>query len=650
MLKRILIALCLAVALIGASTLGAYAYWKWQKAKQLSEWEATYNEAAQMVQSGAPAAALDLLNTHFNPKIAGQAQQAWPPLMVQAAIDSRSYPQLESLVAKYPGVLRQNEAAALWWMRAQMHLGMYQSAEELALLWPEDKRTQPFRWRLLEADALMRLGQGDAALESLQAWQGEGSDEVNRQVRIALLSGEDTALILEALNRAFTEQPSSAELRAMSAEFLERMGAIAQARRNYVAAFLLQPENPLYGHLLANFYLRSAALPQAIETWRDSYAQTRDPRAWWQVWFWERVTRPRGEALQPEAGEWWGALTVALSQTPPDAFLSPNFLAEHLRPPAILDKSEAYHWLWALESIRIGDEAMALEVLRSMPTDRVELAPELRGCMTALLEWREEGTWPRGLAFGANPRDHRFLRFLETYRPLKAPDSSEILSPMESFLASEYAVSALLMANGWMAAADRLMPGPIPAELYSSDPALNWLPFADTKTQAVLHGAPAGLIRSEAYPDDLAVEGFAGELLLLNGQVDQGLAKLERVLETPGAAGYRAAYLRALAALEQNDWPRFESIFDERKDLAASVSGQELQARAALASGRSGEAAKIYRSLGSESVEGCVYRYRLALNEADFDEARSILNTLLELAPNEATFRDWLNQLNTLDG
>jgi tetratricopeptide (TPR) repeat protein len=650
MLKRVLPFLCLAVVLIGAIALSVYAYLKWQRNVQVEAWEITYSDAKQLLQAGDSTEALELLNTHFSPKQAGPDQQKWPPLMVQAALDSHAYSQLESLVATYPGVLMENESAALWWMRAQMHLKAPEPAEKLRAQWPESKRKLPNRWRLLEADELVRAGEVSDALDSLNSWQGQGHDEVNRQLRIALLAGDDSTAILEALNAAYVAMPRSAELRAISAEFLERMGDTVQARRNYIAAFLLEPENPLYGHLLAKFYLRLNAMPQAIQTWRDCYAASGDQRAWWDAWFWERVTRSRGEALPPSVGEWWGALTQLLAETPNDAFLSSGFLAEYVRPPAILTNSEAYYWLWTLELIREQDEAAALDVLRNMPKARTSVAPELRVCLQALLEWRVEGIWPRGVAFNANARVHRWLRFLEDYRPTKAPDASEPLNVMESFLASDYAVGSLLLANGWLAAADRLLPGPVPATLYENEPALSWLPFADTKSQAALYGSSAGMARGEAYVDDLAVQGLVGEFLLLNGDIPAGLAQLSRVAATPGPVGYRAAYLVALAALEQDDWERFNAILAQRQDLLESVAGQELQARAALAQGDRTTAAAVYTDLGAESVEGCVFRYQTALERGDYKAARAVLAVLLDLAPNEPKFRQWLDDLNTRDG
>ncbi|WPJ96821.1 hypothetical protein SH580_03765 [Coraliomargarita algicola] len=649
MLKRILPFFCLAVVLIGATAFGVYAYLKWEANARLEAWEVIYQDAATLLEQGQSVEALELLNSHFNPQQAGAAQQNWPRLMVQAAIESHAYLQLESLVGKYPAVLLENESAALWWMRAQMHLDAPEPAQKLKQEWPEERRQQPLRWRLLYADELARAGDVEGALEELKSWQGQGNHEVNRQVRIALLSGSDNAAILEALNTAYAAMPRSAELRAMSAEFLERMGNMTQARRHYIAAFLLEPKNPLYGHLLANFYLRSAALPQAIQTWRDSYIASGDQRAWWEIWFWERVTRPRGEALEPAFGEWWGTITQTLAETPDDVFLSADFLDDHLRSPAILSNSEAYYWLWCLERIREREEAAALAVLRSMPTGNYAVAPELKACLIALLEWRVEGKWPRGVVFDDNPRVHRWLRFLQTYRPTLSPNADQPLSRMESFLASDYAIGSLLLANGWMAAADRIWSGPVPEALYIGEPALNWLPYADTKSQAALYGSAVGLKHSQAYPEDIAVQGLSGELLLLEGQIEAGLAQLGRVMDTAGAVGYRAAYLAALAALEQQDWTYLDEIFSKRKDLSEATSGKELLARAALAKGKLDDAERIYDSLGADSVEGCVFRYRSALDRNDYESARKVLNVLLRLAPNEPIFRDWLNELNTAD-
>ncbi|MDQ8206934.1 hypothetical protein QEH52_05400 [Coraliomargarita sp. SDUM461003] len=650
MLKRILPSLCLAFVLIGGSAFGVYAYLKWDANARSKAWDLIYKNASELLEQGQATQALELLNSNFNPKQGGSAQQKWPALMVQAAIESHAYLQLESLVAKYPAVLLENESAALWWIRAQMHLNAPELAAKLKEQWPVERRQQAMRWRLLRADELMRAGEAERALDELRAWQGQGNDEVNRQLRIALLSETDNSAIISALQAAYTAAPRSPEVRAISGEFLEQMGRIPQARRSYIAAFLLDAKNPLYGHLLAQFYLRTAALPQAIQTWRDSYEASGDQRAWWQVWFWERVTRPRGEPLKAEVAEWWGGMTQMLEETPAEAFLSADFLEKNLRSPAILSNSEAYYWLWSLELIRTQNEAAALSVLREMPQGNFEIAAEMKACLLALLEWRVEGAWPRGVIFNDNPRVHRWLRFLQNYRPTMPPNSEEPLGRMEAFLASDYAISSILLANGWLAAADRILPGSVPNALYAEIPSLNWLPYADTKAQAVLHGSAAGLARSRAYSDEPAVKGLRGELLLVDGQSAAGIEELTQVIETVGPVGYRAAYLVSMAALEQKDWSRLEHIFSQRKDLANSTSGKELLARAALAKGEIADAQRIYDSLGTDSVEGCVFRYRTAIEREDYDAARAVLGILLDLAPNEPIFREWLKELNTRDG
>ncbi|MGB0744280.1 MAG: hypothetical protein ACPGSB_07115, partial [Opitutales bacterium] len=592
--------------------------------------------------------ALQLLESNFRPSLAESIQSDWPMRMVEAALAARKFTHLEHLVSQYPHTLFKNETAALWWCRAQMHRQFWLKAENLMARWPEEQRQLPNRWSILKADHLMLRNEPTLAIEELQSWSGEGQDEVNRQLRLALLAGDDMGKIAEALNAAYRAMPTSPELRLTAAQYYERSGQLAFARREYVAAFLLAPENPFHGHQLAEYYMRTLALPQAIETWRQTYDRTGDARAWWRIWFWESVTWPRGDELEVASGDWWGRLPIKLAKKDEAAFINEALYSDEI--PPILRADESFHWLRCFEALRRRDEARALTILESMPTEAVPLAPNLRLALIALLDWRVRGDWPRGVVLGQTSLTHRFLRFMEGYRPAVSPDADE-LSGMDAFFASDAAPAAVVLAHGWLGAADRLfMEQSIPASTPTELEALNWLPYAFCKMKARLYGPEAALAAAEPLRHDPSVRGYAGEMLLLDGQTEKALAELLEVAADPGGAGYRASYLLALARLDQRDFEGFKAIMSARHDLSESVSGTELRARMAQLTGDRDLALGIYQSLADNSLEGMVYRYRAALLEGDASKARELVQALLNKAPNEPRFHQWQRELDANNG
>ncbi len=638
--------LILIVVVLATAAIAVFGWLRHKEQAQINAYEKIYADAAELLETGQPDEALELLETYFNATLADTDLKDWPPLMVQAAVDSKNYGHLEHLVNNYPETLSTNESAALWWLRAQMHRRLWSKTASILEAWPENNRALPNRWKLLEADRFLLKNDLESAEASLRSWSGAGHEEVNRQLRLALLAGNDVELIYKSLIEAYEAMPNSPELRATAAQFFERNGDFVYARREYIAAFLLSPENPFHADQLAQYYVRTLALPQAIETWRQCFDQTEDARSWWSVWFWERVTVPRGEPLRAVAGNWWGTLLLSLEQTESTAFLPDPIFTSDI--PSIVAKDPYYHWLVVLEHLRRSDNASALESLENM--ERLSIASvnqDLRVLLTALLDWQIHGDWPREVALRRGVFNHRFLRELENFRPKADANNPEEQTSFEAFLASEHAPGVLLLAHGWLGAADRLLPNGLNADQVQAINELDWLPYAYCKLKARLHGPEKALTAANAFKNDWAVRGFAAEMLLGSGSIDEGLSELEIVAENPGGAGYRASYLLAIAYLDRLDHDSFDALVARRKDLAESVVGKELHARQARSKGNTEEALRIYESLGDESMEGCVYRYYVARESGNTDTAREMLKTLMRLAPNEPVFHQWMSALES---
>ena len=632
--------------MVGVAALCYFGISHYLNQREITEYNSVYENARELVELGESGEALGLLRNNYSTVLSQKTENNWPVLMAIAALEGKDYFQLEIIIKENPNILKENESAALFWARMQMHKRLWTTVEPLVFYWQNQEGKFSERWKLLQADNFLISGDLERAKDSLNNWKGKGRDEANRQMRIALLAGEDEDAVLKALSSAYVAMPKSAEVRSIIGRYLDSLGIQSLARREYIAAFLLEPKNPYYGDQLAEFYRRNLSLPQAIQTWRQSFEQSNDPRTWWKSWFWERVTVSRGEILKVPTGDWWGDFPLEISSVSNDVFLDSN-LYEKGQPPAILQMDESYYWLLVLESLRKGDSQKALEYLDSMPIGKFPIAENLHSLLTAVVGWRVHGYWPREITLSVKNYAHRYFKYLEAYRPEHNPEDLENLTDMEQFLKSDMVIGSLLLANGWFQAADAFL---VKEELLEYKlPELNWLPYAYTKMKYKVYGGKVAVSFAKLFPEDTAVQGFLGEMLLLDGKIDQGLSKLEEIMDDPGGAGYRASYLLAMASLEKKEYGKANSILVSRKDLEKSTSGRELAAKLELAQGNEEAACNIYEDLGIQSIEGSVYRYKKAIGEGEFVRAKGILKQLIQIAPNEPIFQQWMNELGQRD-
>lgn len=641
--KRFILLSSVAAALIGGAALSYWGYTSYKESKRIETIHSTFNHAKKLLQDGDPDSALYLLNAHRPHQLPEGLQDAWPETSLKAALEGKDFPQVENLLQLHPKLMDKDEDAALWWCRAAMHRGEVREWRPIANRWKQKTR-RPGQWKLLEVDELLLKDQKAQARELLQQEQYSGREEVNRQLRLAMTDSDPKAA-WDAYSKAYQADIRAPDTRSMAASFLEGQGLISEARREYIAAYLLEPQNPLYGNLLGDFYMRANAKPQAIETWREAYETTKDPRLWWKVWFWEKMTRPRGEPLEPSESVWWGTITKDLANVDESVFLGPEFLEKYPQAPAILSPQESYHWAWTLDALQRRDEEEAITRLREAPYDPTPFAKDLRPALNALLEWRVYKTWPTDRPIHALATTHRYLRIFEKYVAAGDPDDPKTLDPFEQFLASDWAFGALFLAAGWLNAADLLLPGPFP-ESFANDPRLDWMAFAYIKMKAALYDDETALEIVKNYPNDPAIQGLAAELLLRTGDVEGAIAGFEALLGDPSPAGYRAAYLRAYAALERMNFDKFDEILANREDLNASISGKELTARAAIARDNETLATQIYTELDTQSIEGLVFRFNQAKEAGAKEEASRLVDQLIAAAPNEPAFHNWRDSLS----
>lgn len=644
--KRLIYVFAILLAVAGVGSL-AYLGWESQKeAAQLRGFLAIYNEAESKLREGDAPGALQILNTRRPAQLPAEFPEDWNALTLEAALEAKRFAQVERLVASHRHLIDSNEAAALWWARTLMHRRETTMWRPILDHWV-DQGDQAAQWVFLDADADLVEGRLDAAREKLEGRRFDGVAEAQRRLRLAMLTADPETAWAEH-SAAYANAPNAPDTRLMAATFLESQGRTALARREYVAAALLEPENPLNWERLGAYYRRANALPQAITTWTDGLQRTQDPRLWWRAWFWQRVTRPRGVDLSPPTGDWWGSLPQDLAAIPERLFLGESFTAKHPNTPAILTQEEGFAWLQVLEALQNQEEAQALEYLRFMPNDRAPYAPTLQAALTRLLQWRVNGSWPNDPPVISQATTHRFLRLFEDFFTEGNPQDPASLDTFSLFLNSDFAPSALFLANGWLQAARWLQPSLAPAS-FSNDPRLDWMPYAQVKAIALLEGDEPALKAAAVYPSNPAVQVLAAELTLRTGAVDQALERLDAWVQDPSPAGFRAAYLRALAALERGDFDRLDAIMNLRDDLASRSIGKELLARAALAQGDRAGASQIYGELGTESTEALVFLYEEAKTARLWSEARTHVNALIRQSPNEPAFHRWARELDTLE-
>ena len=529
------------------------------------------------------------------------------------------------------------EAADLEIAREALWNGDFPLCEETIGRW-EKSASQAGRWTLMRADLLLARRELEKAREFLESAKLTGAEDALRHARLAMFHANEPWKAMESLDAGLKADPRNADVLSFRAQIEEAAGRVADARLDYVAAVLSEPKNPLHRDILAHFQIRTGEPSSAAETWRDAAEVTGLGVYAFKAWFWSRMCGvPLGKPLPPIEQTGWKELVGELATLPEGTFWSPSLEFSLGRVRGGGTRPEVV-WLRMLEYVRAGNWRGALDKLEqgfSREADRMNpgLALRLRANLAVLT-----GMDPRvALAGRALPVEdgdsHPMLRDFAAW--MKRPADKN--DPFVVWLGDPASPVATLFAHGWHGAAVDVGGG---AKLAAPKAAPEWFDFGYARCLLVRNGAAA----ARSWLESLAIRSPAaeltyGEILLTGGAVERGLAVLAKVAASGGPQAGRAAWTLALAELDRGQPAKARDLVKGNAELAASVRGREILARAALAEGKRDEAASIYQDLAAGSVDAMVFLSKEAFAAADWKAARKWTGELARKFPAEPQFR-----------
>ena len=101
----------------------------------------------------------------------------------------------------------------------------------------------------------------------------------------------------------------------------------------------------------------------------------------------------------------------------------------------------------------------------------------------------------------------------------------------------------------------------------------------------------------------------------------------------------RARWTLALAELDRGNTAKARELTLADASFAESIQGQEILARAALASDNRKESTRIYEKLGDQSVDAMIFLSKEAFAAENFADARRWTLTLARRFPERPEFR-----------
>lgn len=625
--KVILLSLVVAV-LAGGGVTGAK-LWRERVIANLEE--RAFKCATKFLHDGKPLEAVTIIGEQPRSDV----KFAWSKLELDSLVAARQVPRLVAIYGREPKRLLANEEGSLLVARALLAARQQDKFAQLRTAW-QAHQTRPDLWLALDADVLDRTGKPREAEKLLLSKKFEGSAEATRLVRLALHAAKRSPYeAWTLLDQAFAVDPRNPEIRSFRAQILESIGKPTEARVEYVAALVADPQNPLQRDELAEFYRRQGSYDLALKTWRDTpHMHTTDFISLKES-FWSRIIQPADstDSKAPTTGA-LAPLVEFIHNLPADRFWDEEAFGKCAQNDRFTHDRQEIYWLRLLQLLTSGNEKEAGDLIRVNRFHDRSWRPELEAGLTVILNYRAH----RPVAatdiatIKASNNQHPFLIQLAGF---KTTGSAPVATPeLATFLNSRNAFAAAFLAAGWREAALKL------SDQTMTKPAPDWFSYGIAQCIRFNRGnqEALGFLTRQPRTPELVV--LRGELLLAEKQVTDGRRDLELVATNDSAAGFRAAWLLSTESLEAGNLPLARATIQRQPRLATAIAGRELLARIELRGGNLTEADRLYKAIAEESVEARTFLARRAFARKDWPEARLQTKKLQQLMPDALQLRE----------
>ena len=340
---------------------------KWRSHVILSQDERHYQSATEMVNRERFDEALAVIRSgRRTAEHSGLPERRWLALEIDTLARMRHVSRLARMFQRFPDALEENEAASLLVARMQLENKNPEVSGRLRDSW-KDKTDRPEAWFALEVDGMLLEGKVDEAEKLLKSRSFSGPADCGRLARLALLAARsDLERAQELLGKAYVLDPKNPEIRSFRAQVLEAQRRYAEARVEYVAAFVADPDNPFLCNQLAEFYRRQGNYGLAEQTWTSRLEPPSLDLIWLKLAFWSRVAQPSDAVLQATnvpPGD-LHALVLYLLEIPPSEFWDAGRFARVFEGRRYQLSRQETFWLRLAQSLKSGREQEALRLLK----------------------------------------------------------------------------------------------------------------------------------------------------------------------------------------------------------------------------------------------------------------------------------------------
>jgi thioredoxin-like negative regulator of GroEL len=565
----------------------------------------------------------------------------------------RDIPALVNLYEKQPRKILENERASILLARALMHSDNSDSYDEVLYSWA-DRKNHTHSWFLLKADKLIYQGKSKQAIALLNSKTLKGKLDSGRLIRLAITNlNSFPKKSWGYLKRAVDLDPKNPDVRTFQAQILENAGKKELARKEYVAAYLANPKNPLLKDQLAEFYRRNGNINLALKTWTENISNETPDFIKLKAYFWGRVYKPQNinlSSLQVETSRYHQLLKF-LNQLLPGEYWNE---VEYKKVPEgrrfEFERQEVF-WLQLLNEIKRGDEKKSLDLLERSPFKLGNsIQPELQAALHWILAYRNNKTIyvedPSELKFFKPSRaNHQFLNkiFRNTGRAYINPRHNSFKG-LDKFLSSEEVFAGAFLAAGWIESAIQFSSVVSIPEEYP-----DWFAYGLTQAYRFNQGNKTALDFARMQVPSNAMNLLIGEMLLVEGQIKQARKILENLASLNTGEGFRSAWLLSQSYLSAHLFQKAKHVVFRQSSLADSVIGKELLANIYLSEGNIDKAEQVYSAIVKDSPQAKVYLARKSLQEGDYSNARRYTELLAFEFPGQLQFIENLRKITELE-
>lgn len=637
------------VALVAGG--GVFVLAQWQSKKVQAR---RLEFAEELLQSDRAGEALDLLTAENRPTNP-EAQQRFGALQVEALRRAGQVDQLRQLYYTSPQWFDSDEEAVLLVARALLAMDDEFHFEQLTDRW-ENRQTLKSQWFAMRIDRLLKQGERREALRLLESHKFEGKDDFARLSRLALLHAKEPEKAWRFLDQAYELDSENRTLRLFRGNLLETAGRRAEARVEYVAAYIADPTDAAMCDQLAEFYRRCGNHRAAQAIWSDlDPAHSTDfielKRA-----FWSRVTAPATTLGSPPPGPWQD-FAKYIAELPEERFWDETKFAELKASSSLAKIRQETYWLKLFQLFKDHQAGTASlqDVRRHLIENKVSAtysySNDLQRALTLATTYRLKGNLNAESIVREGGRSvsrrHRFFDQLDAAHYQWSLEGAAYRTPAEldALLRDDNVYAVIAMAAGWTETAVRLDTGrPL------GDGTPTWAAYGMTQAYRMNRGVEAALRYAVNQPRSPLLQVLIGELHLAGGDNEKALRILGEEAAENTEIGMRAAWLAAMALLETERLDEAEKIVRSNLRLETNALGQETLAKIATLRGDADSAAAIYGRIKDESFEAAAYEAKRAYARDDFTTAEQLTLQLLKRMPESIQLRQNLRAIREAQG